>query len=168
MIYIFLIPWKFLCCKYIYWFPTNHRNFLQYLTVLLNRGPEMTSLLQFTFSDEMPLSKWLLPNQKDKQFYGYHKWGWVRNQWNGNSNTSLKGSTKNPCWKSSTKILAQKIPKTNKIDLQWAEFLTSKLSLKTSVWLLMTAVEAVHHCRDVSESSSARHRQSCFLLRFPL
>lgn len=89
-------------------------------------GLEMLSLLQF-FSGEMPLSKWLLPNQKNK-FYGYHKWGWSRNYWNRNSNSSPNGSTV-ISWKSS-KYKPRKISKTNKTDLQWAEFLISKAYIK--------------------------------------
>lgn len=53
------------------------------------------------------------------------------------------------------KCKPRKITKTNKIDSQWAEFLISKHTLKTFVWLLITVVEAVwnraevHHWRDL-------------------
>lgn len=53
------------------------------------------------------------------------------------------------------KCKPRKITKINKIDSQWAEFLISKHTLKTFVWLLITVVEAVwnsaevHHWRDL-------------------
>lgn len=83
-IYIFYKPYDFL-----------------YLPTLSSGGQKWHHCCSLFFSGEMPLSK-------IRSFMGTTNEGWSRNHWSGNSNTSSKGSTKNPRWKSSTKVWVQK------------------------------------------------------------
>lgn len=136
----------------IYWFPINHWDFLQYLPnpFKLWARNDVTAATDFFL---VKCLNWLLPNHKDKQFYGYHKWGWSRN--NFNSNTKQKTAQRISVKSHQPKYEPRKIPKINKINVQWAVFLIPKHTLKTSVWLLITVAEAVsnsaevHHWRDL-------------------
>ena len=152
----------------IYWFPTNHWDFQQYVsTLFINWGTEITSLLQFIFSDEMPL-KWLFPNQKDKPFYGSINEARVETTEMGIATLVQMAAQRTPVESHQPKYKPRKITKTNK---NW--FATSRvpyieeyikdicLTFNYSSGSSWNSAE-----KSIIEDiyfSLARHWQSCFL-----